>query len=64
MATSTMPTLMFPEYAPDLITLGGEGSPEIFGAVPLVDGTTFRVGSEPVRFELAALEPPTKTAAP
>ena len=36
----------------------------IHGAVPLVDGTTFRVGSEPVRFELAALEPPTKTAAP
>ena len=36
----------------------------IQGAVPLVDGTTFRLGSEPVRFELAAHEPPTKTAAP
>ena len=36
----------------------------IHGAVPLADGTTFRLGSEPVRFELAALEPPTKTAAP
>lgn len=40
------------------------GGDRIHGAVPLVDGTTFRLGSEPVRFELAALEPPTKTAAP
>jgi len=40
------------------------GGDRIHGAVPLVDGTTFRLGSEPVRFEAAALEPPTKTAAP
>ena len=40
------------------------GGDRIQGAVPLADGTTFRLGSEPVRFELAALEPPTKTAAP
>ena len=36
----------------------------IHGAVSLVDGTMFRLGSEPVRFELAAHATPTKTAAP
>ena len=36
----------------------------IHGAVPLTDGTTFRARIRAVRFELAAHEPPTKTAAP
>ena len=34
----------------------------IRGAVPLADGTCFRVGSETIRFELTIDERPTKTA--
>jgi len=34
----------------------------IAGAVPLTDGTSFRLGSETIRFERAADEGPTKTA--
>ncbi len=36
----------------------------IDGAVPLTDGTSFRLGSETVRFELAIENRPTKTAMP
>ena len=34
----------------------------IHGTVPLTDGTTFRLGSETVRFEIIVDERPTKTA--
>ena len=36
----------------------------IHGTVPLTDGTSFRVGSETVRFELTNDERPTRTAVP
>ncbi len=39
--------------------VGGE---RIGGSVPLTDGTSFRLGSEAVRFEIAVDDRPTRTA--